>query len=149
MSKRDTRYQGAIIQNDQILLIRHREHETGRSYWILPGGGREPGETEEECILREMKEETGLDVKIMSIIMDEASHPDAVYRYFKTFLCKLVTGEASPGYEPEPEAAAWYSIDEVKWFDLHDESGWNPELVSDSYTYPELQKIRKKLGYVQ
>jgi hypothetical protein len=33
------RYQGAIIQNDQILLILHREHVTDRAYWVLPGGG--------------------------------------------------------------------------------------------------------------
>jgi hypothetical protein len=32
---RTTRYQGAIIQDDQILLIKHTEHESGRSYWLV------------------------------------------------------------------------------------------------------------------
>lgn len=42
---RDIRYQAAIIHNRQILLIQHREHASGRSYWLLPGGGREAKET--------------------------------------------------------------------------------------------------------
>jgi 8-oxo-dGTP diphosphatase len=62
---RYTRYQGAIVRNHSILLIRQRENESGRSYWILPGGGIEPGETEEDCVRREMKEETNLDVRVV------------------------------------------------------------------------------------
>ena len=51
---RHTRYQGAIIKDDQILLIKHTEHASGRSFWVIPGGGREPGETEMACVAREM-----------------------------------------------------------------------------------------------
>ncbi len=57
------RYQGAIIQNNHMLLICHQEHASGRAYWLIPGGGIEPGETEVECVIREMKEETCLDVR--------------------------------------------------------------------------------------
>ena len=92
---RDIRYGGAIIRDHHILLIRHRENESGRSYWILPGGGIEPGETEEDCVRREIKEETNLNVRVVSLLLDELSHPESVYRSFKTYLC-----------EPEPEAAA-------------------------------------------
>ena len=68
--KRYTRYQGAIIQNNHILLIKQREHKTGRSYWIFPGGGIESDEIE-ECVQREMKEETNLDVRILSLLFYE------------------------------------------------------------------------------
>jgi 8-oxo-dGTP pyrophosphatase MutT (NUDIX family) len=68
---RYTRYQGAIVRNHSILLIRHRENESGRSYWILPGGGIEPGETEEDCVRWEMKEETNLDVQVSALLLDE------------------------------------------------------------------------------
>ncbi len=148
MSERDIRYQGAIIRDHDILLIRHREHENGRSYWILPGGGIEPGETEEDCVIREMKEETNLEVRIVSLILDELSHPNSFYRSFKTYLCEPDMGEPSPGFEPEPEAASWYSIVEVKWFNLHDETRWDPVLIADPYTYNQLQRVRKKLGYL-
>jgi ADP-ribose pyrophosphatase YjhB (NUDIX family) len=59
---RDIRYQGAIIRDHQILLIKHTtEKDTGTSYWIFPGGGIEPDETEEDCVRREMKGETNLE----------------------------------------------------------------------------------------
>ena len=148
MPDRTIRYQAAIIQDDKILLIKHSEFESGRSYWILPGGGIEPGETEEECVLREVKEETSLDVNIKSLLMDESSHPDSVYRIFRTYLCEPVAGTATPGYEPEPEVAEYYSITEVKWFDLNDETDWNPEITTDPLNYNQLQSLRKKLGYL-
>jgi 8-oxo-dGTP diphosphatase len=144
---RHTRYQGAIIQNHQILLIRHRQHATGIEYWVIPGGGLEPHESEEECVIREMKEETNLDVEIDRLIFDEPGHPDGAYAWRKTFLCHLVSGEASPGYEPEPDAAAEYSISEVRWFDLRDEPDWDAELCQDPITYPQLKRLREALGY--
>ncbi len=148
MSERDIRYQGAIIRDHHLLLIKHRENESGRGYWIFPGGGIEPGETGEDCIIREMKEETNLEVRIVSLILDELSHPNSVYRSFRTYLCESDMGEASPGFEPEPDAANWYSITEVKWFDLQDETRWDPELIADPYTHDQLQRVRKKLGYL-
>ena len=52
---RITRYQGAIIQDHHILLIKQSEPASGRSYWLIPGGGIEPDETEEVCVQREMQ----------------------------------------------------------------------------------------------
>ncbi len=148
MADRDVRYQGAIIRDHDILLIRHREHESGISYWLLPGGGIEPGETEEDCVIREMKEETNLEIRIVSLILDEPSFPSDLYRSRKTYHCEPNSGEASPGYEPEAEAASRYAIVEVKWFDLHDETSWDPVLIADPITYGQLQRVRKKLGYL-
>jgi ADP-ribose pyrophosphatase YjhB (NUDIX family) len=148
MKKRDIRYQGATVQKAQILLIKHREHESGRSYWILPGGGIEPGESEEDCVRREIKEETNLDVRVVSLLLNEPDPTKSTYKSWKTYLCKPNTGEARPGIEPEPDAASWYSITEVKWFDLHDESGWDLKLTADPITYGQLQRVRHALGYL-
>ena len=145
---RNIRYQGAIIRDNNILLIRHRENESGRSYWILPGGGIEPGESEEDCVRREMREETNLSVRIIRLLLNEPDPTRSTYRWRKTYLCTPNAGEASPGVEPEPDAANWYSIVEVKWFDLCDESGWDNELTTDSLTYDQVQMVRKKLGYL-
>jgi ADP-ribose pyrophosphatase YjhB (NUDIX family) len=60
--QRMIRYQGAIIQDDHILLIQHRHHADGHSYWLLPGGGLEGEETPETCVQREVREETHLHV---------------------------------------------------------------------------------------
>ena len=48
-----------IIQNGRILLT----HELNSGWWLLPGGGMEEGETPEECVIREVLEETGLIVR--------------------------------------------------------------------------------------
>jgi ADP-ribose pyrophosphatase YjhB (NUDIX family) len=143
---RTTRYQGAIVQNDRILLIKHRKHDDGREYWVIPGGGREANESEEECVRREMKEETHLDVRVERLLLDEPAH-SGVYTRRKTYLCTPLAGRARPGYEPEPDAAQAYAIVDVVWFDLRDETTWDPLAVRDQITYPQLQRIRAVLGY--
>ncbi len=142
------RYQGAIVRDHTILLIQHREHAGGRSYWLLPGGGREAGESEEACVIREMQEETGLQVAVERLLVEAPRQP-GTDRWHKTYLCHPLSGEAQPGYEPEPEVAAYYCIAEVRWVDLRDEESWGEKVVSDPYTYPELKQICAILGYRQ
>lgn len=144
---RHTRYQGIVVRDHQALLIKHREHSTGRGYWVIPGGGIEPGETEKDCIKRELKEETNLDVEVIRLLYDEPDHPDGIYTCRKTYLCRLLSGVPSPGFEPELEAQTNYSITEVRWFDLQAESEWPVELCNDPFTYPQMAHIRQVLGY--
>ena len=145
--KRDTRYQGATIRNDHLLLIKHREHATGHSYWLLPGGGREGKESEEDCIRREMLEETHLSVKVERLLLDEMADPMGIYKRLKTYLCHAANGVPRPGYEPEVEAAQKYAIADVQWFDLRNPGSWDDELKADKFTFPLLQRIRAVLGY--
>ena len=146
-SLRDVRIQGAIVRGHQLLLIQHRHHPTGNSYWLLPGGGIDGDETEEECVIREMKEETDLKVRVERLLLDEPGLPDGAYKRRKTYLCWPVGGVAKPGYEPEPEAAAAYSITAVQWLDLRDENGWEEGIIQDPFTYPQLARLRGLLGY--
>jgi ADP-ribose pyrophosphatase YjhB (NUDIX family) len=55
---------GAVITDEhgRLLLIK-RGHEPGAGLWSLPGGRIEPGETDAEALVREMREETGLTVE--------------------------------------------------------------------------------------
>jgi 8-oxo-dGTP diphosphatase len=137
------RYQGAIIRRDRLLLIKHSEHKSGRSYWVIPGGGREAGETEEECVQREMMEETGLAVMVERPLLDEIVNLDR----HKTYLCRADAGDPQPGYEPELEASEHYAITEVRWFDLSSPASWDALVMTDPFTYPLLQKIQAALGY--
>jgi 8-oxo-dGTP diphosphatase len=55
---------GAIITDaaGRLLLIK-RAHEPGKGLWSIPGGRIEPGETDEQAVIREVREETGLVVR--------------------------------------------------------------------------------------
>jgi ADP-ribose pyrophosphatase YjhB (NUDIX family) len=55
------RVTGVVIEDGRILLL-NQDTGTGRS-WSLPGGKQEAGETLAQALVREMKEETGLDVE--------------------------------------------------------------------------------------
>jgi ADP-ribose pyrophosphatase YjhB (NUDIX family) len=55
---------GAVTRDDlgRLLLIK-RGHEPGRGLWSLPGGRVEPGESDAQALIRELREETGLSVE--------------------------------------------------------------------------------------
>lgn len=145
---RHTRYQGAIVEKDKILLIRHTEHASGRSYWVMPGGGREAQESEVACVAREMREETNLEVSVKRLLVESRIPNDAFYVTRKTYLCSVLFGQASPGYEPEEDAAALYAITEVAWFDLRSDEEWKASLIDNHILTRVLEDIRRELGYL-
>ena len=143
-----TRCQGAIVKGSQVLLIQHSEHAAGgRSYWLLPGGRQEDGESAEECVIREMREETGLEVEIACLLFDDQSLSRKldVYKRFLTYLCRIVSGEPKPGYEPEIESSQLYGITDVRWFDLRDETSWSEKILNDRITYPMMKRLQECL----
>ena len=139
-----TRFEGAIIRDHHILLIKERINATGRSFWMLPGGGIEPSETDEDCVKREMKEETNLDVKVKRLLSIEPAPPNRPYPQIRTYLCVPLNNDAKPGFGE----GSTIEIIEVKWFDLRSEADWDPLLVNDPFTYDQLQRVRKELGYL-
>ena len=100
-----------------------------------------------------MKEETNLDVQVGALQLDETAGQEArPYLQIRTFLCEPLSEDAKPGNEPgtppEVEEAGLIDIVEVRWFDLRDESTWDPALVNDPIIYLPLQRLRRKIGYL-
>jgi 8-oxo-dGTP pyrophosphatase MutT (NUDIX family) len=145
--QRTTRYQGAVMRDDHILLIQHRHHADGRSYWLLPGGGMEGDETPEACVQREVREETNLQVEVIRQVLDDPDMPGGTYQRLHTYLCHVIDGEALPGYEPEDEAAEDYAIIAVRWLALRRPATWDMDVRSDPFTFPLLCRLQAALGY--
>lgn len=80
-----------LIERDEILLV--KQNVSKHRAWSLPGGRLEHGETIEQGIVRELKEETGLDivpVKLLYLCDKPDASPPLIH---VTFLVKKVAGE--------------------------------------------------------
>lgn len=79
--EKNPRIRVALIlrREGQILLVQHRKY--GQTYWLLPGGGLEFGETIEECARRELYEETGLEASIGDLVFISESIPPDHHRH--------------------------------------------------------------------
>ncbi|MCD6590583.1 MAG: NUDIX hydrolase [Candidatus Aenigmarchaeota archaeon] len=84
---------GVIVSGNKVLLIK-RKFEPFAGFYALPGGFVEHGEKVEDACIREVKEETGLDIKAERLI-GVYSDPDRDPRghiVSVVFLCKIIGG---------------------------------------------------------
>jgi len=98
---------GGVVRDDagRLLLVR-RGREPGRGLWSLPGGRVEPGETAAEAVVREVREETGLDVVAGAVVgRVERPGPDGVTYGIDDLACVVRGGELRAGDD----------ADEVRW----------------------------------
>jgi ADP-ribose pyrophosphatase YjhB (NUDIX family) len=108
---------GAVVVRDGRALIVKRAHEPRKGEWSLPGGLLELGESLQEAVRREIKEETTLDVTVGPIIetFDRVHRDDrGRIRYhfvIVDFVCWPDGGEAVPA--SDADGVAWVSVNEI------------------------------------
>ena len=97
-----TRVAGIIFINGKIALM-HRKDVLKRQempeYYTIPGGGLEEGETEEEGTKREIKEEFGIEVRIVKKLYEMKSTKFNQKELY--YLCEYVSGKFGTGQGPE------------------------------------------------
>ncbi len=102
---------GVIVKDSQVLLIL-RNHEPFKGKWVLPGGFVKDDETVEEAVVREVREEVGVETTIDALI-GVFSKPDRDPRHTVSiaFLLSINSGEPRPG--EEADGVAWFDINNL------------------------------------
>ena len=113
----------AVVRDDlgRVLMI----HRTDNDMWALPGGGHEIGEYIAETVVREVKEETGYDVKVTHIV-GTYTNPAHVMAYDDgevrqqfsiAFTARLVGGQARTS--SESRRVAWVEPNDTNKLPMH------------------------------
>ena len=104
----------AVIRDVRGWILLGQRSDNG--YWALPGGGLDLGESYAECCIREVREETGLEVEILRLVGIYSNPIENVIRYpdgranqsaSALFECRVIGGELQPDHE---------SL-QLEWFD--------------------------------
>jgi len=85
-----------IFQNGKLLITQRHAgaHLGGR--WEFPGGKREAGETFEQCLVREIREELGVEISVGELFEEIAHDYPEKAVHLKFFTCQLLAGEPQP-----------------------------------------------------
>ncbi len=108
---------GAVIIEDGRVLLVERAQSPQQGAWSLPGGLLEAGERLQEAVRREVREETGLEVEVLSLagvferIVPDASGRIEYHYVLLDYLCRPCGGRLRPG--SDVSAAAWVGLHEL------------------------------------
>jgi len=132
-----------LVNNDQILLGRR----TDNNLWGSPGGGVELGETPVAAIIREVKEETGLDISeffLEPVGQTYSLNEDKIWHSF-IFVCSRFTGELSP--QPgEVEELKWVPLNELGNYELFSPTKESIRVILQNcpeVLYPNFDEVMK------
>lgn len=108
---------GAVIVKDGRALLVRRAHEPLKGEWSLPGGAVEIGEPLRDAVVREVREETGLDVHVGPIVdvVDRVHRaPDGRVEYhfiIVDYLCEAVGGELAAASDAAD--VCWAAVEDL------------------------------------
>ncbi len=113
---------GAIILDGDKILLEKRKNSPGKGKWSVPGGLVELGERIEQATIREVKEETGLDVhepRLVDIVDHISLDESGTVKYHFVIVDYLVRVKSGrPKAASDAEALKWVPFNEVEVYDL-------------------------------
>lgn len=119
---------GVVFKDDGILLVK----ELPDGLWALPGGWIDVGESPSEAVEREVREESGYEVRATKLlaVYDRNKHPhpsSSLHIYKLFFLCELVGG--APAKSIETDGAEFFPLDSI------------PELSIVKVTHEQIRRL--------
>ena len=101
-----------IIRDGKLLIAQRKSDDTYGGFWEFPGGKREPGETLEACLVREVREELGIEIRPREFMCrhDSVYNERTIALFF--YLCDWVAGDPQP-----------LDCQDVKWISAAELSG--------------------------
>lgn len=121
ISKKITeRVRAIIIDRGKVLLINRIKGND--SYWVIPGGAVESGESHEQAVKRECLEELGVKIAVQKLFLQRlGDKPEIEGQQEFFYLCDIVDGQIGTGQGPEFQAGTQYKGEyRIKWVDLKD-----------------------------
>ncbi len=115
---------GAIIIRDGKVLLEKRKNDPGKGRWSVPGGVVELGENVTQTVIREVKEETGLDVAepehidVVDQITRDENGRTKYHFIIIDYIVNLKGGTLKAA--SDADELAWVSLDDVEKYDLTD-----------------------------
>jgi 8-oxo-dGTP diphosphatase len=154
---------GVVVRDGRVLLVR-RGKPPLEGRWSIPGGTVELGETLEQALVREMAEETGLEVEPLEVltVFDRIQREDGDvvwHHVIVDYLCRRVSGEARAA--SDALEVAWAAADQLGAYELtekalavvadgfrlsEDRSGLRPDALARDTIPPGRSCPRQKRG---
>jgi 8-oxo-dGTP diphosphatase len=144
----------------RVLMVKsnYEKRSAADEFWVIPGGGVERGELTRDAGIREVKEETGLEIEISCLLwVVEEIRPNGEMNYCNYFLGKIIGGSLKKGYDPELSKeeqvildVAFLSKDELSKLPrvypevLRDEF-W--EIIEDDNSSNQIWRVRPTKGF--
>lgn len=100
-----------IWDGDRFLICQRPEHKARGLLWEYVGGKVEPGETKQEALIRECKEELGVTISVSDVFMDVVHEYPDITVHLTLFHAKITEGTIQL---LEHNAVAWITPDEIQ-----------------------------------
>lgn len=109
------RVSAAVIHKDGKIYATRRGYGEFKGLWEFPGGKREEGETGEDTIIREIKEELDVDIKVEKFLTTvEYQYPE-FYLIMDNYLCSIENGKLELTVHDDAKWLSLNELDSVQW----------------------------------
>lgn len=105
----------AVIMEENEVFVTRRNYGDFKNMWEFPGGKIEPGEAREAALIREIKEELELDIKVLDFIVTVDYDYSSFHLKMDCFLCNISGGKLKLNVHNDAKWVNINKLDELTW----------------------------------